>query len=470
MDILRDQLGTDQPAAPSAPPTGARAPGASAARSQQTTTRNGTAVVADADEESDDDEPPPMLIPEERSRRSPTRARAGYDSDTSMPALQVVSDSSDEEDNDGSGTDDSNGGFHDDDDDEDDEDDSLDTNLFFRLFGIPLDAALGAAAPELRPRSHMQTTEPRPSSSARFSTVVDRSRSGSGGASASANRSTPVAPGSPGGGSDQSISLQEWAENILRMDEPEDSDDDDDEPMPPLEPVPHHDVPPSSSSASSSPPPVASLQQTRHPMWHQHRDVDTDSESDSPPPLISTLPSVSAPSRQPSVHNAPASRPPLPTVQLESGPALIPAEGAPSRKAERKATVQQEFTTDGRGRVISIGGPELPASASFAEPQTSDHQLESRSDVSEEHEEEAPRPPAPVAIQRKSSEFTTDGRGRVISVGHSVSSGSSGVSGITQDGQRSTEVIDNEGEEPRGSDDEDGHSGRGLFAWFNGLF
>ncbi len=106
--------------------------------------------------------------------------------------------------------------------------------------------------------------------------------------------------------------------------------------------------------------------------------------------------------------------------------------------------------------MISIGGPEQSPAQT---PPFSDEEegSDSGSRVAQ----------VPPAIQRQASEFTTDGRGRVISVGDPVTESSSGtdVSGSSLEMVLSPQS---------GSSDErvGPGQGRGFFAWFpfNSLF
>ncbi|KAF9485501.1 hypothetical protein BDN70DRAFT_871158 [Pholiota conissans] len=493
---MRTQLGVNEQTTPLLPtgpdgPDSTRLPQAppTTAGSRPRTTRNGTAAVADADAESNDDEPPPILVPDSDRRRS---SRPGHESDTSMPDLQAVSDSSDGEDVD----DDDESGWVDDESDDGRRDagrlrsngdfDGDPVAAFFRdIMGADL-----AGFPGFRPPTQNQAPQARPNRSARFSTVVDRSGSDRSTANRNGNRNTneDANHGNGSAGTDQPMRLMEWAEAVLRMNRELDSDDD--ASMPALEPVPRSRNRQADSDDDEPMPALEPIPLPRSTIPHEDSDDEAMPALEPIPPPTAPLPVVSvatssrsdqqdAPCAQPdpqpftmgsglmlSSANAPASQSLLSeTGPVRAGAAEENAPGISIRKTERKTFNQQDFTTDGRGRVISIGGPEPSILVAPTAPEHSEIHA-----VSAEVVEEAQQLPTPAAIQRKSSEFTTDGRGRVISVGHSVSSESSVMaeSSALGESESNTESVANRREEARDGD-ESGNGG-GLLAWFGALF
>lgn len=349
-----------------------------------------------------DEDLPPMLEPID-----------GYESDHSMPGLQSVSSSNDSEDDQEDNDDDAPSSSS---------DDPLDT-LSRQVVDTAESAQFFRDFPS--PAAEIQTPQSRPASSARFSTVVDRSNIATGSASPAAQSTSTGSQMDP----QPQMSLLEWARAVIQMDEEEEheEEDDDDDEMPPLEAVPGSDGP---SSSRTDPPNDIS-----QPRPNASQTV-TDNTDDEPPPLH-----------------------PAEQVLLGSIASAQPATASALPEATtitRQRSGEQEFTTDGRGRVISIGGPEHSSSQT---PTNSDE--EEGSDASSHVAQ------VPPAIHRQASEFTTDGRGRVISVGDSVASGSSTTMSEGEGTMVVTSMTGRGAEGPVGP----GH-GRGFFAWFpfNSLF
>ena len=340
----------------------------------------------------------------------------GYESDHSMPGLQSVS-SSDASDDDQDDDDDGSSSSS---------DDPLDT---LSRQDVDLVDRVQFLRPIPDPSVETETAQSRPASSARFSTVVDRSNTATGSSASPTNNST-----SPGGQADPQpqMSFLDWARAVVRMDEEErqqrerqESDDDDE--MPPLEALPVHD---GSSSSGTDPPNDVSqpLNNVSQPGTENADDEPLQLE----PVEDDVLGSVSL--------NQPAAASVLPEATI------VP----------RQRSGEQEFTTDGRGRVISIGGPEQSRA-----------QTPSISDEEEGSDSESHVASVPPAIQRQASEFTTDGRGRVISVGDPVAESSSGT------GARGSGLEMVLSPQSGSSDERVGPGqGRGFFAWFpfNSLF
>lgn len=129
-----------------------------------------------------------------------------------------------------------------------------------------------------------------------------------------------------------------------------------------------------------------------------------------------------------------------------------------------------DFTTDGRGRVISIGGGgnsreglHWPVEVPDAAEDDNDSDSEDDDDEGTNEDLEAliaaaaPRPAA-----RKVSEFTTDGRGRVISV-DSTGAHTSGTGATTSGANAAASTS------PPAEPSPSSGTG-GLFGWFGSFF